>query len=399
MRFILVFGAAALLLAGCASSQNPPSASSSTAGKTPEPAFQPAEAPPRLIPVSFQNLPGWALDDPSVALKQFRGVCKRFSRKTPTEAASKTWPYLGVNADWTVACNAAKAAPGVNAKAFIEVWFQPFQVADSSQTGLFTGYYEPEVRGSRSRGGPYQTPLYRKPDDILSADLGAFSDSLKGKTILGRVVKGRFLPYHERAKIAAGALQGRGLELVWLADPVDGFFLEIQGSGIVRLPDGARMRIGYAGKNGRAYRAIGRDLIERGAIARKDMSMQAIRGWLGANPGDAQAVMNLNRSVVFFREVKGRGPIGAAGVPLAAGRSLAIDPKYAPLGGLVYLDVPDPDPRNPPIRRVVVAEDTGGAIKGPIRGDLFWGTGTAAGEKAGRMAVQGRYYLLAPKRR
>lgn len=388
MRFLILFSVAALALTGCA---GPPR-------QTPTTPTQSAPEPPPLRAVSFAALPGWRADDPSLALQQFRGVCKRFSRRDAIANASKTWPELGSNGDWTAACNAAKAAPGVDAKAFIEAWFQPFQVGATIQSGLFTGYYEPEVAGARRQGGPYQTPLYRKPKDILSVDLGAFSDSLKGKKILGRIVKDRFLPYHERSQIAAGALQGQGLELVWLADPVAAFFLEIQGSGMVKLIDGARMRIGYAGKNGRPYRAIGRDLIERGAIQRKDMSMQAIRGWLGDNPDDAQAVMNLNRSVVFFREVKGRGPIGAAGVPLAAGRSLAVDPNYAPLGGLAYLDAPDPDADQPPLRRLVVAEDTGGAIKGPVRGDLFWGTGAAAGEKAGRMAVQGRYYLLAPKR-
>ncbi len=349
--------------------------------------------------MTFSGLPGWSADQPAIALAQFRGVCKRFSRRSANAPASKTWPELGLNSEWAAACTAAKAAPGADPKAFVEAWFQPYQVGAPGSTGLFTGYYEPEVAGSRARGGAYQSPLYRKPKDIVAVDLGAFNSDLKGKKILGRMQNGRLVPYYDRAEISNGALRNWGLELVWLADAVDGFFLEIQGSGVVKLPDGQRMRIGYAGKNGRPYRAIGRDLIKSGAIKRKDMSMQAIRSWLASNPRDSQSVMNLNRSVVFFREVKGRGPIGAAGVPLAAGRSLAIDPKYAPLGGLVYIDVPHPEPRNPPIQRLVVAEDTGGAIKGPIRGDLFWGTGDAAGEKAGRMAAQGRYYLLAPIRR
>lgn len=390
----IIFAAAALALAACSDAAKPPPHSS-----TEEPTKAHIEPPPELRPIAFSALPGWTADNPTVALQQFRGVCKRFGWKTVDDPASKTWPTLGRNADWATACAAAKAAPNTDPKTFVEAWFQPYQMGTATSTGLFTGYYEPEVAGSRSRGGPYQTPLYRKPADIVSAELGAFNADLKGKTVLGRIEKGRFVPYHARAAVARGALQGQGLELVWLAEPVAGFFMEIQGSGVVKLPDGSRMRIGYAGKNGRPYRAIGRDLIASGAIQRQDMSMQAIRSWLASNPGQAQGVMNLNPSVVFFREVKGRGPIGAAGVPLAAGRSLAIDPKYAPLGGLVYIDVPHPEPDQPPIRRLVVAEDTGGAIKGPIRGDLFWGTGDAAGEKAGRMAAQGRYYLLAPKRR
>ena len=394
MRPFIVLATAALALAACSDAAKPPPKTT-----TQEPTEAKTAPPPDLRPVAFSALPGWSADNPAIALQQFRGVCKRFGRKSAGDPASKTWPTLGRNADWAAACAAAKAAPNTDPKAFVEAWFQPYQVGNAASTGLFTGYYEPEVAGSRTRGGPYQTPLYRKPADIISADLGAFNADLKGKTLLGRIENGRFLPYHERADVARGALKGKGLELVWLAEPVAGFFLEIQGSGVVKLPDESRMRIGYAGKNGRPYRAIGRDLIASGAIQRQDMSMQAIRSWLASNPDQAQDVMNLNRSVVFFREVKGRGPIGAASVPLAAGRSLAIDPKYAPLGGLLYVDIPYPEPDKPPIRRLVVAEDTGGAIKGPIRGDLFWGTGDAAGEKAGRMAAQGRYYLLAPKRR
>lgn len=383
-----------LLLAGCTATPTPHAT-------TPEPA---TTLP--LTPVPFVALPNWQADDPSQALAQFKTVCKRFSRKLATAAASKTWPELGSNGDWAKACNTARATKftPANAKPFIEATFQAYRVGAPGQTGLFTGYYEPEVLGARRRGGPYQFPLYRKPKDILAADLGAFSDTLKGKTILGRVANGRFIPYFERADIAKGALKGRKLELVWLDSRVAGFFLEIQGSGVIKLPDGLRMRVGYAGKNGRPYRAIGRDLIEQGAIQRKDMSMQAIRSWLADNPNDAARVMNLNRSAVFFREVKGRtGPVGAAGTTLAAGRSLAVDPKFAPLGALVYLDVPHPDAgpgqNARPLQRLVVAEDTGGAIKGPIRGDLFWGTGPAAGDKAGRMATQGLYYILAPRRR
>lgn len=393
MRPLFLLAAVAFILPACADATKPPPKTTAV------PAEKPSAPPPQLSAVAFSALPGWAADKPTIALRQFRGVCKRFGRKNAGADASKAWPELGRNADWAAACAAAKAAPNADPKAFVEAWFQPYQVGGAESTGLFTGYYEPEVAGSRTRGGPYQTPLYRKPTDIISADLGAFNADLEGKTLLGRVEGGRFMPYHERSAIARGALQGRGLELVWLAEPVAGFFLEIQGSGVVKLPNGSRMRIGYAGKNGRPYRAIGRDLIASGAIQRKDMSMQTIRAWLASNPDQAQDVMNLNRSVVFFREVKGRGPIGAAGVLLAAGRSLAIDPKYAPLGGLVYLDVPHPDPSQPPVQHLVVAEDTGGAIKGPIRGDLFWGTGEAAGEKAGRMAAQGRYYLLAPRQR
>lgn len=354
------------------------------------------EAPPRLTPIALDALPGWAAADLRPALKAFQGVCERFARRPATRPVSKTWPELGRYGDWAVRCDRAQATHPDAARAFVEKNFAAYRVGAPTADGLFTGYFEPEVPGALRQGGPYQTPLYRKPKDIVVADLGAFSDTYAGKTLLGRVEQGRFKPYHERADIVAGALADRGLELVWLADPIDGFFLEIQGSGRVRLEGGGAMRVGYAGKNGRAYRAIGRDLIARGAVKREDMSMQAIRAWLADNPGQAQSVMNLNRSVVFFEERRGAGPIGAAGTALTPGYSLAVDPKFVGLGGLVFLDVAHPDPALGPIRRLVVAEDVGGAIKGAIRGDLFWGTGAAAGEMAGRMVSRGRYYLLAP---
>ncbi len=369
---------AALLLFGCAET------------------VEKQQQPIALTPIPLASLPGWAEAETGPALTAFMGVCKRFSGRPAAQAISNAWPELGTAGAWAAKCAAAKRATPAGARAFIEANFRAFQAGDPQDTGLFTGYFEPEVRGARARGGPYQTPLYRKPADIVVADLGVFDEDLAGKTIHGHVRDGRFIPYFDRAEVGAGVLAGRNLELVWLADPVDAFFLEIQGSGRIRLAGGGAMRVGYAGKNGRAYRAIGRDLIERGAVRREEMSMQAIQAWLRAHPGDAPAVMNLNRSVVFFEERTGAGPIGAAGTALTAGYSLAVDTAYVGLGALVYLDAPHPQDGAKPIRRLVVAEDVGGAIKGAIRGDLFWGTGAEAGEQAGRMISRGRYYLLAP---
>lgn len=371
-----------------------------SADKAPEPASEEAKPPPpELTRIAFEALPGWAGADARPALAAFQRVCKRFSRKDAGAPASKAWPALGDNGAWSAACAEAQSVPADQAKAFIERAFTPWRVELPDSAGLFTGYFEPEVPGSRTRAPCCETPFYRKPDDIIVADLGAFSESLAGKKVTGRVEGNAFKPYFERAEIVDGALEGRGLELVWLADPVDAFFIEIQGSGRVRFADGGSMRVGYGGKNGRAYRAIGRDLIEMGEVSREEMSMQAIRGWLAANPSKAQELMNRNRSYVFFEERKGPGPIGAAGTPLTAGYSIAVDPAFAPLGGLAYLDVAHPDAAAPPIRRLVASEDVGGAIKGAMRGDLFWGSGDAAGEQAGRMASRGRYYLLAPRRR
>lgn len=388
MRLRLVAALAALALAAC--------------DDAPPPETVADDAPPGLTQIALTDLPGWAVDDVSKGVAAFRGVCRRFSRQPEGKATSPAWPELGSAGAWADACAEAKALPDDgSARAFLESRFEAFAVDAPPDAGLFTGYFEPEIEGARAPDEKYRSPIYRVPSDLISVDLGLFSQKFAGERILGRFDGKAFIPFYERSDVANGALAGRGLELAWLADPVDGFFLEIQGSGRIRLENGEIMRVGYAGKNGRAYRAIGRDLIENGAIAREDMSMQAIRDWLVANPSEAQAVMNLNRSVVFFEERTGPGPIGAAGTPLTAGRSLAVDPKFVPLGALVFLDTPHPDAETgaPPIRRLVVAEDVGGAIKGAVRGDLFWGSGDAAGALAGRMISRGRYYLLRPKQR
>ena len=211
-----------------------------------------------------------------------------------------------------------------------------------------------------------------------------------------------FVHFADGVAIDRGALNGRGLELLWVDDAVDRFFLEIQGSGQVRLPDGGMVRVGYADQNGRPYRAIGKDLIEIGAVPREQMSMQAIRAWLEANPAEAPAMMARNPSVVFFSELKNLaaadGPLGAQGVPLTPGRSLAVDRKFLPLGAPVWLDTTAPAPGGErPLRRLVIAQDTGGAIRGPVRGDLFWGAGPEAERLAGHMKSPGRLYLLLPR--
>jgi len=211
------------------------------------------------------------------------------------------------------------------------------------------------------------------------------------------VVSGNLKPYEDRKAIVEGALDPRNLEIVWVDDPVDAFFLQIQGSGRVTLEDGRVMRLGYAGQNGHPYVAIGRELIARGALTRETVSMQSIRAWLAANPAEAAALMNANPSYVFFRELPGDGPVGAQGAALTPLRSLAVDRRFVPLGTPVWLDAEHPDPGTARLRRLVVAQDVGGAIRGPVRGDLFWGHGDAAADLAGRMKSPGRYYLLLPK--
>ncbi len=308
----------------------------------------------------------------------------------------------GTIADVLPACSVALALPaGDNgaARQFFESWFRPYLVANNDRSeGLFTGYYEIELRGALEADANYNVPVYRTPRDQIAVDLGDFDPELAGRSLVGRVEGGRLKPYHARRAIQQGALDGRGLELVWLDDPLDAFMLHVQGSGRVRLRDGRTTRIGYAGNNGHAYRSIGRELIRRGALEAHEASWQGIRRWIESNPAEAADLLAVNRRYIFFDEITGDGPVGAQGVALTAGRSLAVDTRYVPLGLPMWLDTLQPGPGKSPLQRLVVAQDTGAAIKGPVRGDFFWGTGDTALEYAGRMKHRGRYYLLLPRR-
>ncbi|HEX5079997.1 MAG TPA: MltA domain-containing protein [Geminicoccaceae bacterium] len=376
-------------------------------GAEPEAPTAPAPPESRLRAVSFADLDGWQLDDPGAALVAFRRSCASFAARPATERLASDpaiAPLAGTIEAWRGACAAANgpAAPE-QARAFFEDWFQPYLVSDRDQAfGLFTGYYEPLLHGSRHHGGPYTVPLYRAPDDLVRVDLGRFKPDLAGQTIAGRLDGSQLVPYYARAEIDAGALAGRDLELVWVDDPIDKFFLQVQGSGQVQLDDGTRMRVGYAGQNGHRYHAIGRDLVALGAMTIDEVSLQSIRDWLAAHPEQAGAIMARNDSYVFFRERPeldaADGPIGAQGVPLTAGRSLAVDARYIPLGAPVWLETTAPWPEGDgPLRRLMVAQDSGGAIRGPVRGDVFWGTGARAEAIAGRMRSEGRYVVLLPK--
>jgi membrane-bound lytic murein transglycosylase A len=355
-----------------------------------------------LKPARFADLPGWAADDHEAALAAFRRSCSRLDR-LPDDRALDGFAFAGTGADWRPVCAAAAAVAGRDgARAFFEAHFLPVAAFNNDRAeGLFTGYFEPTLRGSRRPGGSYSIPLYRRPGDLVTVDLGLFRDSLKGQRIAGRVVEGSLRPYADRTAIERGALQGRGLELVWVDDAVDAFFLQVQGSGRVELDDGGVMRVGYAAQNGHPYTAIGRVLIERGALAREQVSMQTIRDWLAANPAEAGALMQANASYVFFRELDGEGPLGAQGVALTAGRSLAVDRAFLPLGLPIHVaasrPAAEPGGADVALNRLLVAQDTGGAIKGPVRGDVFWGPGREAAEIAGRMKHAGRYWLLLPR--
>jgi membrane-bound lytic murein transglycosylase A len=348
---------------------------------------------------------GWGADDPREALSAFRRSCVKLTQEDAAAALAAD-PVFGRIGDWQSMCAAAAAvgeSSADQARAFVEERFTPYLVANGADPeGLFTGYYEPLLNGSRNFGGPYTVPLYRPPDDLLRIDLGRFNPELAGYAIYGRIEDREFVPYYSRRDIDSGALAGRGLELLWVDDPIDKFFLQVQGSGQVRLDDGSLIRVGYAGQNGQPYRAIGRDLMEMGALTRDEVTLPAIRTWLQAHPNDAAELMERNRSYIFFEErpelAPDDGPIGAQGVSLTAGRSLAVDPRYIPFGVPVWLDTTAPWPEGEgPLRRLMVAQDAGGAIKGVVRGDVFWGAGEQAGAIAGRMKSRGRYAVLLPK--
>jgi membrane-bound lytic murein transglycosylase A len=311
-------------------------------------------------------------------------------------------PWAGRIGDWQPACEAAKGA-ATTARTFLEQWFQPFRLTDRGRPdGLFTGYYEPLLDGSLTSDARFTVPLYKRPADLVSVDLGQFDPELQGRRIAGKVASGKLVPYAPRAEIVRGALAGQGLELLWVDDPVAAFFLEIQGSGQIRLTDGSTLRVGYADQNGQPYRAIGKDLVELGALERGKVSLQAIRAWLAAHPDRAPEILDRNRSYVFFRSLpqlaQAPGPLGAQNVPLTPGRSLAVDRRFVPLGVPLWLDTTAPMPDGErPLRRLVIAQDTGGAIRGVVRGDVFWGAGAEAEHTAGHMQSRGRLYILLPR--
>ena len=365
-------------------------------------AWAAAAAPARAVdeaPVRFSALPGWADEDHAAAFAAFRGTCPAVVGRRPPLV---TGPADG--RDLVRACKMALALSprlgAAEARGFFERNFHPVRIGEPA-TGFVTGYYEPELAGSRTRQGAFRYPLYAPPAGIVAVTAG---DGLGGGlTHARRGADGRLAAMPDRAAIEAGALAGQGLELVWLADPIDAFFVHVQGSTRVRLDDGSVVRYGFAARNGHPYTAIGKLLIDRGAIARDDMTAPRLVAWLRAHPDEAPALMAANRSYIFFREVEGldaaAGPVGALGAPLVAGRSLAVDPKVHPLGVPVYVaaDLPaTPEGATAPFRRLMVAADTGAAIRGPGRADVFLGSGAEAGAVAGLMRHPASFFVLVP---
>lgn len=343
----------------------------------PEPGVGPA--------TSWERLPGWREDDLAGAWQALEQQC----RLAPGQPGVAPW------------CRARTALPAEPAAEQLRDFFEgqarprPLHGPRGRRDGLVTGYYEPLLRGSLKPDARYRYPLYRVPPTLLVVRLGELHPELEGKRVRGRVVGDTLVPFYARAEIDSQARPLAGQELLWVDDPIDAFFLQIQGSGIVELPDGSRRAVAYAQQNGHPYRAIGRDLVERGEIALEDISLFSIRDWLEAHPQQAQALMNRNPSYVFFRdagEATAAGPDGSLGVPLTAERSVAVDRNIVPLGSPLWLHTTTPDGRD--YRRLVFAQDTGGAIAGAVRADVFFGRGERAEQLAGTMKQRGRLYLI-----
>jgi membrane-bound lytic murein transglycosylase A len=353
----------------------------------------PAPAPPKASlfePVTFADLPDWQNDALADILGAFRASCRRLR-------TLDAWRPICADA-------ARLQSDPATLRVFSETRLMPWRVstADGAVNGLVTGYYEPLLRGSRSARGPYRYPLYGPPDDLLVIDLAAINPELRNLRLRGRLDGRRVVPYYSRAEIERGMAAVQGKEIVWVDDPVEAFFLQIQGSGRVHIEKPDRVRNGYADQNGHPYRSIGRALIDAGELSADAASMQGIQQWARANPDKLEPLLNRNPSYVFFRELPqsasdpALGPLGALGVALTPQRSFAVDARFIPLGAPVFLATSWPG-SDEPLARLVFAQDTGGAIRGAVRADFFWGFGADAGAQAGRMKQQGRMWLLWPR--
>jgi len=385
-----VLAAALVLAAGC-ETLSPPRPPDVPPVAHPAP-VQPAEPPVPtarhvMHPAGWDELPGWRDDNPAEAWSAFIASCSALK-------ARNAWRDL-----CTVATQMA-SPDRETARRFFQDNFIPYQIAteDGQRTGLITGYYEPLLRGSLRPSQRYRFPVYGVPDDLLVIDLAGLYPDLKGMRLRGRIEGRRVVPYYDRAQIEDGKAPLRGKELVWVDDAVELFFLQIQGSGRVQLEDGSTLRVGYADQNGHPYRSVGRWLVERGELSLEKASLQGIQAWARQNPARLAEMLNYNASYVFFRELPSDlpGPLGAMGVPITARRTVAIDPRFVPLGAPVYIATTWPNTTKP-LNRLVLAQDTGGAIRGAIRADYFWGFGAEAAREAGRMRQPLRMWVLLPR--
>jgi len=387
MRWLLF--CASLWLAGCETlAPTPPAAPPVPAPPSPAPVAKPApsRAGVRLRQAEWTDLPGWHEENPALAWNAFLASCDALRNQ-------EAWRDV-----CTVGSQVNKPDRDT-ARRFFEFGFTPYRLArpDGADEGLVTGYYEPLLHGSRKPSGRYHYPLYGVPDDLLVVDFAGLYPELKGMRLRGRLEGRRVVPYYDRAEIENGKAALRGKEIAWVDDPIDLFFLQIQGSGRIELDSGETLRVGYADQNGYPYNSIGRWLVEHGELPLEKASMQGIKAWARQNPDKLTGLLNHNASYVFFRELPADlpGPLGALGVPLTAQRSVAVDPRAVPLGAPVFLATTWPN-SDRPLNRLMLAQDTGGAIRGAVRADFFWGFGAEAAREAGRMKQPLRMWVLLP---
>jgi membrane-bound lytic murein transglycosylase A len=356
-----------------------------------------------LKPISYSNLTGWSGDDHAAAFRAFRRSCGKIDRQASAANSKKS----RLDPALVDACRRALAlGPKVSraeARAFFEQAFTPHEITASRPNGLLTSYFEPVLEGARKPGNGYNVPIYRRPTDLMLLSPSNERGTRNAQMTAMRKTANGSEPYPTRQQIEQGALKGRGLELLYLKDPVDAYIMHIQGSARIRLPNGHKVRIGFAAKNGYPYTSIGKALIDQGEIDASKMSMQRMKAWMRANPEKAKRVMWMNKSFIFFREldegVGTDGPIGAQGVSLSAGRSLAVDTGFHTLGAPIWVKVPGLKTSGKSYARLMIAQDVGSAIQGPERGDIYWGSGEKAGRAAGKIKYPGSFVVLVPNTR
>lgn len=359
---------------------------------------------PTFRQVNFNQLPGWDTAEFKKSLLAFQTSCRAFIKQDPERIVGTDQIDLQVK-DWQPACRAALNINPVleaSAKQFFQDWFVPVEFYEGKPVkGLFTGYYMPSIKGSYTQTAEYNVPIYETPSNLVSADLGLFMPNMKNRKIVGRVVGNKIVPYYTREEINNGAIKDNAQVLLWIKSPVDRLFLEIQGTGIVEFEDGKTIYVGYDAQNGAPYTPIAGVLIKKGIMTKHNASMQAIKKYLEAHPKQMNTVINQNKSFVFFRKLSLEAALGSQGVALTPGYSLAIDRDWIPMGAPLWLSTTRPDSKNPetskPMQRLMIAQDTGGAIRGKVRGDVFWGGGKNATLIAGHMKNEGHYWLLLPR--
>ena len=353
--------------------------------------------------VAFDQLPGWATTDTKKSLRAFQISCKAFLNQRPNKSVGSQFINLQAK-DWYPACYAVSLVDSTSnedTKAFFQTWFTPVEFYDQEPVhGLFTGYYMPLLKGSLKKTKLFNVPLYDLPNNLVTIKLSLFDLKLGNRTIVGRIKGNSIVPFYNRSEINNGAIKESARVVAWLQSKIDRSFLEIQGSGVIKLSDGSQMVVGYSGENGAAYKAIAKVLIDQGVMTRDNASMQHIRRYLEAHPDQIDKVLNENKSFVFFSMLQKGAALGAQGVALTPGYSLAIDRKWVPLGAPIWLDTTRPAEavdEQKVFQRLMIAQDTGGAIKGVVRGDVYWGAGERATSIAGKMKNKGHYWLLLPQ--